>query len=219
MRSKQKQFLVLGIGRFGSSLAKNLCKLGHEVLAVDRDENLVDDIAPYVTQAVQADATDEAALEALGVRNYDAAIVATGNVRDSILISVLCKEAGVPCVITKAVDELHAKVLRKVGVDRVVYPERDIAEKLAIRHNAKNIFDFVEVTDDFAIFEIPILKKWAGKSISEIDVRKTYHINVLAIKKGGNLKVLPEANYVFDQSDHIIVIGKPADVFKLTNRT
>mgnify|MGYP000812723347 FL=1 len=105
------------------------------------------------------------------------------------------------------------------GADEVVYPERDIAEKLAIRHNAKNIFDFVEVTDDFAIFEIPILKKWTGKSISEIDVRKTYHINVLAIKKGGNLKVLPEANYVFDQSDHIIVIGKPADVFKLTNRT
>ena len=113
MRGKQKQYLVLGIGRFGSSLAKNLCKLGHEVLAVDRDENLVDDIAPYVTQAVQADATDEAALAALGVRNFDAAIVAIGNVRDSILISVLCKEAGVPCVIAKAVDELHAKVLRK----------------------------------------------------------------------------------------------------------
>ena len=119
MRGKQKQYLILGLGRFGSSLAKNLCKLGHEVLAVDRDENLVDDIAPYVTQAVQAVATDEAALEALGVRNFDAAIVAIGNVRDSSLISVLCKEAGVPCVIAKAVDELHAKVLRKVGVDRV----------------------------------------------------------------------------------------------------
>ena len=120
---------------------------------------------------------------------------------------------------TPAVKAFEAAEAIRNGADEVVYPERDIAEKLAIRHNAKNIFDFVEVTDDFAIFEIPILKKWAGKSISEIDVRKTYHINVLAIKKGGNLKVLPEANYVFDQSDHIIVIGKPADVFKLTNRT
>ncbi len=121
MREKNKQFLVLGLGRFGSSLAQSLCQLGHEALAVDSDAELVEAIAPSVTQAVQIDATDETALQSLGVRNFDAAIVSIGqNMRDSILICVLLKELGVPCLISKATVELDAKVLRKFGVDRVV---------------------------------------------------------------------------------------------------
>ena len=187
---------------------------------VDKDENIINELAPRFTGAMIGDCTKEGVLRSLGVNNFDICFVTiSDNFQSSLEITSLLKELGAKYVVSKANRDLQAKFLLRNGADEVVYPERDIAEKLAIRHNAKNIFDFVEVTDDFAIFEIPILKKWAGKSISEIDVRKTYHINVLAIKKGGNLKVLPEANYVFDQSDHIIVIGKPADVFKLTNRT
>ena len=215
-----KSVLLVGLGRFGRHMAQKLQELHHEVLAIDKDEQRVNDALPFVTNAQIGDGTNEQFVRSLGVRNFDLCVVAIGdNFQSSLETTALLKECGAPFVLARAARDIHAKFLLRNGADEVVYPERDIAEKLAIRHNAKNIFDFVEVTDDFAIFEIPILKKWAGKSISEIDVRKTYHINVLAIKKGGNLKVLPEANYVFDQSDHIIVIGKPADVFKLTNRT
>ena len=189
MRSKQKQFLVLGIGRFGSSLAKNLCKLGHEVLAVDRDENLVDDIAPYVTQAVQADATDEAALEALGVRNYDAAIVATGNVRDSILISVLCKEAGVPCVITKAVDELHAKVLRKVGVD-----------------------------SEYALVELVCPNAWLNRTLVDINIRRNWGVSVIGIRRGEEFLVSPGADMKLLAGDVLLILGKQSDIDKINEK-
>ena len=218
MKSTRKQYLVLGLGRFGDSLARNLCKLGHEVLAVDKDTELVEALAPYVTQAVQADATEEAALEALGIRNFDAAIVAIGNVRDSILVSVLCKEAGVPYVVAKAVDELHAKVLRKVGVDRVIYPERDMAEKLAVRCSANNLYDFIELTADYSIFEIPALPDWVGKTIGAINIRRKYDMNVLTIKKNGSEIIMPTADYQFDRDDHVIVLGKKNDVLRLISK-
>ena len=131
-KSSKKQFLVLGLGRFGGSLARSLCKMGHEVLAVDTDAETVEDIAPYVTQAVQANATDEEALQTMGVNNFDVAVVGIGAIRDSILVTVLCKEAGVPYVLAKAMDDLHAKVLRKVGADRVVFPERDMGDRKSV---------------------------------------------------------------------------------------
>ena len=132
MKGKKKQFLVLGLGRFGSAVARSLCEMGHEVLAVDSDAEAVQAISPHVTQAVQADATDDEVFSSLDAGSYDAAIVSIGsNVRDSILISVLCKEAGVPLVVAKASDDLHAKVLSKVGVDRVVFPERDMGQRAA----------------------------------------------------------------------------------------
>lgn len=213
MKSKRKQYLVLGLGRFGSSLAVNLCKLGHEVLAVDSSQELVESIAPYVTQAVQADATDEAALDALGIRNFDAAVVSIGtNIRDSILVSVLCKEKGVPYVVAKAVDELHAKVLRKVGVDRVVFPERDMGQRFARSMVMPNILDLVELSDDYQIAEIVTPASWTGKTLVEINVRRNYGVSILAIHRGQEFIASPGADARLKEGDVLLVLGKEHDI-------
>ena len=151
---KNKQYLVFGLGRFGSSMARALCAQGQEVLAVDSDQELVNQIAPHVTQALQLDATDEEALRSLGVKNFDAAVVAIGqNTRDSILVSVLLKEMGIPYLIAKANDDLHAKVLRKIGVDKVVFPERDMGVRLARSIVTPSVLDLMELSGDYQLAE------------------------------------------------------------------
>ncbi len=216
MRNEKKQFLVLGLGRFGASVAESLCKLGHEVLAVDADEQLVEDVAPFVTQAVQADATDEDALESLGVQNFDAAIVSIGsNIRDSILVSVLCKEMGVPFVAAKAVDELHAKVLRKVGVDRVIFPERDMGQRFAKSLVAPNILELVELSDDYEIAEVLAPAAWCGKTLAEINVRRNYGVSVIAIRRGEGLIASPGADEVPQKDDVLVLMGKTKDIDRI----
>lgn len=213
MRNETKQFLVLGLGRFGASLAESLCKMGHEVLAVDSDEQLVADVAPYVTQAVQADATDEDALESLGVKNFDVAIVSIGsNVRDSILVSVLCKEMGVPYVVAKAVDDLHAKVLRKVGVDRVVFPERDMGQRMAKSLVMPNILDLVELADGYEIAEVVAPASWCGRTLAEINVRRKYGVSVIALRRGQTLLASPGAEERPQSGDVLVLLGKSQDI-------
>ena len=218
MRSKQKQYLVLGLGRFGSSLAQNLCKLGHEVLAVDQDESLVNDLAPYVTQSVQADATDEAALEALGVRNFDAAIVAIGNVRDSILVSVLCKEAGVPYLIAKAVDELHAKVLRKVGVDRVVYPERDMGLRVAKSLVSPNLLEMIELNNEYSLVEAVCPAAWQNQSLVALNIRRNWGVSVIGIRRGQDFLVSPSADATLAPDDVLLLLGKQIAIDKINQK-
>ena len=216
MKGKVKQYLVLGLGRFGASLAKTLYKLGHEVLAIDDNQELVDAIAPYVTQTVQIDATDENALESLGVRNFDAAIVSIGtNMRDSILVCVLLKELGVPYLIAKATDELHAKVLRKVGVDRVVFPERDMGQRLAKSLLMPNVLELMDLSDDYQLIEIILPMKWVGNTISGVDVRKKYGINILAIHRGGQFIASPRPDLMFETGDILLVLGKKDDIDNL----
>ncbi|MCI5957966.1 MAG: TrkA family potassium uptake protein, partial [Clostridiales bacterium] len=182
---KSKQYLVLGLGRFGTSVAKALYDLGQEVLAIDSDEELVNDIAPYVTQALQLDATDETLLAGLGVKNFDAAIVSIGqNTRDSILVCVLLKELGVPALIAKANDELHAKVLRKIGVDRVVFPERDMGVRLARSIISPGVLELMNLSDDYQIIEVLVPTKWVGNTIIGVDVRCKHGVNILAIHRG-----------------------------------
>lgn len=213
MRNEKKQFLVLGLGRFGASLAESLCRLGHEVLAVDADELLVDEIAPRVTQAVQADATDEDALESLGVRNFDAAIVSIGsNIRDSILVSVLCKEMGVPFVAAKAVDDLHAKVLRKVGVDRVIFPERDMGQRVARSLVTPNILDLVDLSNDYEIAEVVAPGGWYGRTLADINVRRKYGVSVIAIRRGEELIASPGAEEKPHTGDVLVLLGKTKDI-------
>ena len=213
MREKSKQYLVLGLGRFGESLAKSLYKLGQEVLAVDEDEETVEAIAPYVTQAVQIDATDEGALQALGVRNFDAAIVSIGqNMRDSILVCVLLKELGVPNLIAKATDDLHAKVLRKVGVDRVIFPERDMGARLAKSLLTPNVLEMIDLSDDYQLVEIILPMKWVGDTIIGVDVRRKYGISILAIHRGGQFIVSPTPDQMFETGDIILVLGKKDDI-------
>lgn len=213
---KSKQFLVLGLGRFGMSLARTLCELGHEVLAVDADEALVNDMAPYVTQALQLDATDETALSELDVRNFDAAIVSIGqNTRDSILVCVLLKELGVPYLIAKANDDLHAKVLKKIGADRVVFPERDMGARLARSILTPNMLDLMNLSDDYQIAEIRVPDKWVGSSIIGVNVRRHYGLNILAIHRDGRFLVSPAPDLLFEAEDTLLVMGEKNDIERL----
>lgn len=213
---KEKQFLVLGLGRFGESLAKSLCEQGHEVLAVDQDEELVSNIAPHVTQAIQLDATDEAALQTLGVRNFDAAIVSIGvNKLDSILVCVLLKELGARYLIAKATDELHGKVLRKIGVDRVVFPEREMGARLARTLLAPNVLDMMDLSDDHQLAELLLPPKWVGQSIASVDVRRRYGFSIVAIRRAGEFLVSPGADMAFAAGDVLLALGEKSDIEKL----
>lgn len=216
MKEKNKQYLVLGLGRFGASLATSLCTMGHEVLAVDSDADLVDSIAPHVTQAIQIDATDEGALESLGVRNFDAAIVSIGqNMRDSILVCVLLKELGVPYLIAKATDELHAKVLRKVGVDRVVFPERDMGMRVAKSLLTPNVLELIDLSDDYQLMETIVPAKWTGETIIGLDVRRHFGVIILAVHRGKQFFVSPASDFVFEAGDIVLVLGKKDDIDNL----
>lgn len=213
---KAKQYLVLGLGRFGMSIAKTLCELGQEVLAVDSDAELVNDIAPYVTQAMQLDATDEDVLATLGVNNFDAAIVSIGqNTRDSILVCVILKELGVPYLIAKANDDLHAKVLRKIGADRVIFPERDMGARVARSILTPNVLDLMILSDDYQIIEIRVPSKWVGNSIIGLNVRRHYGLNILAIHRQERFLVSPAPDMLFASGDTLLVMGKKEDIERL----
>lgn len=213
---KRKQYLVLGLGRFGTSVAKALCDMGQEVLAVDSDEELVNSIAPHVTQALQLDATDETLLSGLGVKNFDAAIVSIGqNTRDSILVCVLLKELGVPALIAKANDELHAKVLRKIGVDRVVFPERDMGLRLARSIISPGVLELMNLSDDYQIIEVLAPSKWVGNTIMGVDVRRKHGVNILAIHRNDRFLVSPAPEMLFEANDTLLVMGKKEDVERL----
>lgn len=211
-RRQKEQFIVLGLGRFGASVARSLYEMGYEVMAVDSDEGLVQNAAPYATQAVQADATDEDALQALGIQNYDVAVVAIGNVRDSVLVTVLCKEAGIPQVVAKATDDLHAKVLRKVGADRVVFPERDMGMRVAKSLVTPNILDMMALTDGYQIAEVTAPEAWQGRTLAQVNVRRDYGLSILAIQRDGGLIASPGAETVFVQQDVLLVLGKQESI-------
>lgn len=213
MKNRKKQFVVLGLGRFGSSVAKHLTQMGHEVLAVDNDEELVNALAPYVMSAVQADATDETALAALGLRNFDAAVVAIGSSsRDSILVTVLCKEAGVPLVIAKAEDDLHAKVLLKVGADRVVFPERDMGMRVARSLDTPNIIELIELSNDHRIAEVLTPAKWCGRTLLDINVRRNFGLSVIGIRRGEKFLGSPGAETVLLEGDVLLMLGQSKDI-------
>lgn len=211
-----KQFIVVGLGRFGSSVAKTLAENDYNVLAIDTDEERVQTIASAVTHAVEADATDEDALKTLGVRNFDVAVVSIGdNIHANILATLILKELGVPYVVVKAQDTLHGKVLSKVGADRVVYPERDMGVRIAHNLISSNVLDYIEFAPDYSIVEIIATDKMEGKSLSELQFRSNYGVNVMAIKRGKELNVTPGANDKVLEGDVLIVMGQNDDLDKL----
>lgn len=215
-----KSILVIGMGRFGKHLARKMMELNNEVMIVDQNEEIIEELAPYYTDAHIGDCTNEAVLRSLGINNFDICFVTVANnFQASLEITSLLKEIGAKYVISKAGRDIQAKFLLRNGADEVIYPEREMAEKLAMRHSAKNIFDYVELTNEFAIFEVPTMDTWIGKTISHLNIRHKYHINILAIKNGNDLRPLPGADYAFNEGDHIIIIGRPNDVFKLTAKT
>ncbi len=213
----KKQFLVIGLGRFGASVARNLTEMGYDVLAVDSSESLVEEISPYVTQAVQADATDESALEAVGVRNFDVAVVSIGtNVRDSILICVLLKEQGVPYILAKATDELHGKVLSKIGVDRVIYPEREMGLRVAKSLVSSNVMELMELSDDAQIVEITLPESWRDRTIGSLDIRNRCGVSVLAVHRAEEFIVSPGAATALQAGDTLLILGTPGSVNALS---
>ena len=208
-----KQFIIIGIGKFGESIATNLYKMGHDVLAVDIDEERVQYIANKVTHAVQADATEEGTLEALGVKHFDGAVVTIGeSVQASILITLLCKELGIRHVLAKAQNELHAKVLYKIGADRVVFPERDMGLRVAHSLVSSSYLDYIELTPDYSIVELKAAKDWQGKSLKDLNIRAKYGINIMAIKQDDKVVVSPAADDTIQRDDVLVVIGKAEDI-------
>lgn len=208
-----KTFVVIGLGRFGTAVATELSALGHEVLAIDGLEENVQKVADQVTHAVAGDARDPAVLRAMGVRNYDCAIVAVGDdVGNSALITLNLKDIGMKEVICKAQSHVHRKVLEKIGADRVVFPEHEMGVKLAQGLSSSNVLNFIEVSDDYGIVELAVPKSWRYHSIRELDVRNTYHVNIIAVRKAKDadhaLDVAPGAEYVLENGDQVVVLGR-----------
>ena len=205
------------MGRLGRSFAINMLQLGNDVMIVDMDEQVIDHLAPIFTDSQIGDCRQEGVLRSLGVNNFDICLVAIGeNFQASLEITSLLKELGAPFVISKAKDDRQAKFLMMIGANEVVYPEREIAERLAMRYNAENIFDYIKLTSEYSLYEIPVVKSWVGKSILSLDIRQKYNVNIIGIKHNNSLRPMPSANYIFNQDDHVVVMGKSKDVFKLT---
>lgn len=204
----KKQFIVIGLGRFGTSVAETLYALGNDVLAVDIDEERVQSIADRVTHAVQVDANDEASLRALGIGNFDVAIISIGSdIQANILSTLLVKEMNVKHIITKANNAMHAKVLYKIGANRVIFPERDMGIRVAHNLCSSSILDYIELSPDFSIAEIVTPNDWVGSSLKELDLRVRFGINVVAIKRDNDINVSPTANEVITEGDIIVAIG------------
>lgn len=211
-----KQFVVIGLGRFGSSIAKTLYNLGYDVLGIDSDEEIVQNLSDSVTHAVQADATDENTLKALGVRNFDVGIVSIGqDIQASILVALILKEVGLKYVIAKAQNELHGKVLYKIGVDRVVFPERDMGIRVAHNLISSNILEYIELSPDFSIVEVTAASEWYDKTLRQLEMRTRYGLNVVAIKRCNELKVSPNADDMIKKGDVLVVVGQNRDIEKL----
>lgn len=213
-----KQYLVIGLGKFGMSVAKTLYALGNDVMAIDSDENTVQEISDSVTHSVQVDATDEAALRSLGIRNFDVAVIAIGSdIQSSVMITLLVKELGIKYIIAKALSELHAKVLYKIGADRVILPEKDMGVRVAHNLVSTNILDYIEVSPDYSIAEIISLPEWKGYTLRELNIRAKHGINVMAIKRLNDINITPGAEDVIQEGDIIVAIGTSEDLSKLSN--
>lgn len=216
MAKKRKDFVVFGLGKFGRSVAQTLTSNGYDVLAIDINDEIIQDISEKVTHAVQADVTDPEALNAIGVRNFDVAIIAiANNMQASIMATILVKELGVPLVIAKAQSDIHKRVLQKVGADRVVFPEREIGIRIANTLISDNFLDFVELSDEYSIIELMALKEWISKSLRELNLRSKHSINVMAIRSGDNIIVNPGPDQIINSEDILVVIGKNTELQKI----
>lgn len=214
-----KSILIIGMEHFGQHLASRFMALGNDVMIVDKSEKIIDEISPLFTDSQIGDCTNEGVLRSLGVSNFDICFVTIGaDFQASMEIASMLKELGAKHVVSKAKTERQAKLLKKVGADEVIYPEREVSERLAVRYSANNIFDYVELTGEYSIFEVPVLSSWVGKSIRNVEVRRKHKVNIIAIKSDNNLQPMPGADYIFREGDHVVVIGKSTDVFQLTSK-
>ncbi|TCS83521.1 potassium channel family protein [Tepidibacillus fermentans] len=211
----KKQFAVIGMGRFGLSVAQTLHELDYEVLAIDKDSERIQENMNLVTHVVQADSTDEMALKSLGIRNFDVVVVAIGqDIQSSILTTLILKELGVETIVVKAQNQLHAKVLYKIGATKVVFPERDMGARVAHNLVTPNILDYIELSDEYSIVEIIASEKLAGKNLVELNIRARFGCNVMAIKNQDQINIAPSAKDIIHEGDIMVVIGHNNDLKK-----
>ncbi len=211
-----KSVLIIGMGRFGHHLCQKMVELGNEVMIVDNDEDKIRDMLPMVLNAQIGDCTNPEVLRELGVRNFDVCFVCIGtNFQSSLEVTSQLKEMGAKYVVSKATRDIQAKFLLRNGADEVIYPERDIAVETAVRYSANHVFDYVGLTDEYSMYEIPPMVEWIGKSIREVNFRAKYHVSIIGTKKGEQVNIMPPADHVFKEDEHLMIIGKIEDVDKI----
>ena len=210
-----KSVLLIGLGKFGKHIAMKLNELNHQVMAIDKNEELVNTMLPFVTDAQIGDTTNEEFLKSLGVNNYDICIVTIGNdFQSSLETTSLLKELGAEFVISRAATDIHAKFLKRNGADEVIYPEKQVADWAAIRYSANNILDFIEIDDKYAIFELTTPENWIGKTISQIDIRRKYGINIMAVKQDGMLNLSVSPDMILKKDETFLVLGEVKNIQK-----
>ena len=219
MRKEMKSVAVIGLGTFGRALARSLCEMGKEVLVVDINKDLVNDFSNIATGAATANAADEKVFKSLGIKNFDAAAICTGDIESNICITLLCKQTGVPYIIAKASNTLHKTVLEKIGADFVVIPEEYMGEKIASSIFNPTILEIADLTSDFKIIEIVTPEKWKDHSLAELDVRKRHKVNIILVKRGEAEVILnPGGDFVLLENDLLILCGGTAELGKLKNK-
>jgi trk/ktr system potassium uptake protein len=209
----KRSFAVIGLGRFGSAMATTLAQLGHEVIGIDSDEEKVARLSDLVSQAVQLDATDEKAIKAAGIQDVDVAIISIGeNIESSLLVAMLVKDLGIPTIIAKAITPLHGRILERLGVSRVIFPERDMAVRVAHSLVVPNVLDYIELSRDFSIVEMPAPPEFVGRTLKDLALRPKYGLTLIAIKRaaaagGETTNVAPAAEERIEAGDVLSLLG------------
>lgn len=210
-----KQIIVIGAGRFGASFAKEAELLGHQVVLIDINKDRIDSLADEVTHAVAGDVRIEESLDSLGISNFDIAVVAiASDYQASVMATIVCKEMGISTIVAKARDELHAKVLKKIGATKTVFPERDSALRLAHSITNRNIMDFITLSDEYDLVEVLPLQKWIGRSIIENDIQKKYGLNIIAIKEGDDVILNPERDHMIKANSILTILAHKKNIQK-----
>ncbi len=211
-----KSILIIGLGEFGQHLCRRMAELKNEIMVMDLKPERVESMMPLVTNGQIGDCTNEEVLRSIGVNNFDICFVCIGtNFQSSLEVTSLLKENGAKYVVSKATRDIQAKFLLRNGADEVIYPDRDIAAKAAIRYSANHVYDYISVNSEYSIFEIPVKEEWVGKTIKEVNFRAKYKTNILGIKKNESTQLMPMADHEFDRNEHLMVIGKIDDIKRL----
>lgn len=210
-----KSILLIGAGQFGVHIAKKLNALGHEILAIDSSEEKIDEILPYTAGAQIGDASSRDFLETLGVSDFDVCLVTIGDdFQDSLETTSLLKELGGRLVVSRASNDVHAKFLLRNGADEIVYPEKQVAEWAAMKYSSEHIFDYMDLGNDCALYEVDVPRDWIGKTLTNLDVRKRHNINILGTKRNGTLNIALSADTVFSPGETVLVLGTSRDIKK-----
>lgn len=209
-----KQIAVLGLGKFGLSLARTLVKMGHEVLGIDRDEVIVDEVAKELTSALVANVMDEKTLHALELPAFDTVVVSLGDVSSSVIVTMMLREMGVEHIVAKAMDDIHARILNKVGAERIVLPERDMGIRVARSISDHNVLDYIDLSEEYSLVELKALDSWDGMQLRQTDARNKFGLNIVAIRTGNQIQISPDPDYVIHKTDTIVAIGANAQIKK-----